>query len=52
MLNTIGIAPRTSEYNIMDLDIPELRSSIETEATDSALIEAASTLYTISQYHS
>jgi hypothetical protein len=48
MLNTIGVAPRTSEYNMIDLDIPELRSSVETKATDGALIKAASTLYTIS----
>jgi hypothetical protein len=48
MLNTIGVAPRTSEYDLMDLDIPEPRSSVETEATHGASIEAASTLYTIS----
>jgi hypothetical protein len=51
MLNTIRVAPRTSKYNMMDLDILELRSSIETEATDGTSIKAASTLYTISQYY-
>jgi len=51
MLDTIGVAPITSEYDMMDLDIPEPRSSVETEATDGASIEAASTLYTVSQYN-
>jgi hypothetical protein len=46
-----GSGPTTSEYNIMDLDIPEAKSRVEIKAREGESIEAAHALYTMSQYH-
>ena len=48
ILNTIKVALRTFEYNIIDLDILKLRSNIKTKVINNALIKAANTLYIVS----
>jgi hypothetical protein len=41
----------TSEYNIIDLDIPRAKSRAQPDIKEGDLIEAANILYIISQYH-
>jgi hypothetical protein len=48
MLDTIEVDRTTSEYNMMDLDIPEAKSRVEIKARQGELIEAANALYTMS----
>jgi len=41
----------TSEYDMMDLDIPGAKSRAQPDVREGDSIEAANTLYTMSQYH-
>jgi hypothetical protein len=50
MLDTTEVDPTTSEYDMMDLDIPEAKSTVEMEVREGESIEAANALYTMSQY--
>ena len=51
VLGKTEVAPTTSEYDIMELDIPEAKSRVEIKAREGESIEAANALYTMSQYH-
>jgi hypothetical protein len=51
MLDITEVDPTTSEYDMMDLDIPEAKSTVEMEVREGESIEAANALYTMSQYH-
>jgi hypothetical protein len=48
MLDTTEVDPTTSEYDMIDLDILEAKSTVEMEVREGELIEAANALYTMS----
>jgi hypothetical protein len=47
MLNTTKVNLTTSEYNIINLDIPEAKSIVKIKVREGKLIKAANTLYII-----
>jgi hypothetical protein len=51
-LNMTEVDPTTSQYDMIDLDIPGTNSRVEMVVREGESIEAANTLYTMSQYHS
>jgi hypothetical protein len=50
VLDKTEVDRTTSEYDVMDLDIPEAKSRVEIEARQGESIEAANALYTMIQY--
>ena len=52
VLDKTEVDQTSSEYDVMDLDIPGAKSRLEIEAMEGESIEAANALYTMSQYHS
>ena len=52
VLDKTEVGPTTTEYDIMELDIPEAKSRVEIKAREGESIEAVNALHTMSQYHS
>jgi hypothetical protein len=48
VLDKTEVGPTTSDYDIMELDIPEAKSRVEIKAREGESIEAANALYTMS----
>jgi len=50
-IDILGTAESDSEYDMMHLDIPGANRRAQSDAREGDSIEAANTLYTMSQYH-